>query len=554
MSHKDIWDLLTNAAGQPISRRRAIQVLGVAGISAYLPGCTSIFRKEEGRLIDRSLGSISPVNRSLDDHAPAVFAGDAPDHAHWAFRKATHLVSSTLAAKKSPPREKAPVVVVGGGMSGLFTTYLLRAQRPILLEQADRFGGNSKAESWKGTDYPIGAAYFVEPEAGSKAEALYKELGLDSLCTVKKEEDPVLLNGKLYRRFWEGETDPAHAEQFKQISRYFTEIYNETNDRVYPDIPIVDEEKRAYVEKLDQETFQAHLEKVAGGKVHPHIQAAIDHYCSSTFAAKSSEISAAAGLNAYAAEFGNMWVAPGGNAGVAERILERLSASLPSRSLRAKSLVFSVEVVSDGVMVSYLDREGNVHTIQAQKVVMACPKFVARHLLKGIEPERAQAISKLRYRSYLVANVLLRTKLPRSFYDLYMVDASQATDTILADFASPKGEGTVLTLYRGFPQDGVRPILEAPSAYDRYRSEFENQIAREVLPALGVASSSIVDIRMARWGHPMPLAEPGLISGGVIDQIRKPFRDRVFFVEQDNWMFPAFETGLEEAIKVSDYF
>jgi hypothetical protein len=53
---------------------------------------------------------------------------------------------------------------------------------------------------------------------------------------------------------------------------------------------------------------------------------------------------------------------------------------------------------------------------------------------------------------------------------------------------------------------------------------------------------------VARWGHPLPVAATGLIAGGVVDRIRQPFRDRGFFVEQDNWALPAFETAATEAL------
>ena len=59
---------------------------------------------------------------------------------------------------------------------------------------------------------------------------------------------------------------------------------------------------------------------------------------------------------------------------------------------------------------------------------------------------------------------------------------------------------------------------------------------------------NIVDLRIARWGHPLPVAATGLIANGTVEALRTPFHGRVFFVEQDNWALPAFETGVTEAI------
>ncbi|MBI3043130.1 MAG: hypothetical protein HYY78_09935 [Betaproteobacteria bacterium] len=46
----------------------------------------------------------------------------------------------------------------------------------------------------------------------------------------------------------------------------------------------------------------------------------------------------------------------------------------------------------------------------------------------------------------------------------------------------------------------------------------------------------------------MPVAAAGLIADGVPERLREPFRQRVFFVEQDNWALPAFETAVTEAL------
>ena len=201
---------------------------------------------------------------------------------------------------------------------------------------------------------------------------------------------------------------------------------------------------------------------------------------------------------------------------------------------------------------------------------MACPKFVVKNILDGIEPARLAAIQKLRYHSYLVANVLLKGKVEKNFYDLYMlgngkIDLSnlrtaaqnqQVTDVIWASYVKPTTDNTVLTLYRGMPYEGARTDLYSTGSYGRYREAFEKQVHESILPLLNLKKENIVDVRIARWGHPLPVAATGLIANGVTAAVQKPFRERVFFVEQDNWALPAFETALTEAMtwapKVAD--
>ena len=115
------------------------------------------------------------------------------------------------------------------------------------------------------------------------------------------------------------------------------------------------------------------------------------------------------------------------------------------------------------------------------------------------------------------------------------------------DFARPNAKQTVLTFYRGLPFDGARPLILEEGAYDRFAAEFKAQIS-QLLPTLGFRDAHVKDYRLTRWGHPLPLAATGLVSSGIVETLRRPMRDKVFFVEQDNWSVPAIETAIGEAL------
>jgi protoporphyrinogen oxidase len=294
--------------------------------------------------------------------------------------------------------------------------------------------------------------------------------------------------------------------------------------------------------------------------MHPHVEDVIESYFWSAAAASSTEFSAAAGLNFFAADFGAVAVTKGGNAAIAERVLQEIGKTVPASNFRTNTLVFNVKVEKDGVLVTYAQGE-SVKTIKAKSVVMSCPKFVAGHLIEGLEPERRAAYKTLRYRSYLLANLLVNKSIDDSFYDLFFfkegvvdtkhVEASakkqRITDMVYGNYTDGKKAQTVLTLFRGYPYDGARKEILAPDAYPKLRAAFEKQVNEEVLPLMNIKPSEVVDLRISRWGHPLPLAEKGTISSGEIRWLREPFQNRVFFVEQDNWMLPCFETCFMEA-------
>lgn len=548
-----------------LSRRAVLQLLGLGAAALSFPSCSGVRKKfstsaGDAKSRSEAFGKISPIDRSLGDRVPAAFCGETPDRAHPVLWDKQGYIAS-LGGKVPEPTENASVVVVGGGISGLMAAYLLRDHRPILLEQAPRFGGNSKGESWKGIEYSTGAAYFLEQDPGSGIQKLFSELNIDEMIRIKKTEDPVILNQKRYDRFWHGETDPKHRQQFAKLDRHFRDIWNGENGQLYPEIPTNESSMREHVNALDRKSFRAYLESRVQGKLHPHIETALEHYCWSTFASPLEEVSAAAGVNAYAAEFGDIYVTPGGNAAVAERVLERLAEKCPPDHFRAGSLVFDVQVVSDGAIVAYRDSEGNARSIHAKAVVMACPKFIAARLVRDLEENRVTAIRKLKYRAYLVANVLLKGGIKDDFYDLFLLQdgktnprdimstalAHKATDVVLGTYAKPDANHSVLTFYRGMPYDGGRAQVFSGDSYSRYKSEFEEQTL-QMLALLGRKQDDIVDLRITRWGHPMPVPGVGLIASGVTDAVRRPFRERVYFVQQDNWALAAIETGTEEAL------
>jgi hypothetical protein len=225
--------------------------------------------------------------------------------------------------------------------------------------------------------------------------------------------------------------------------------------------------------------------------------------------------------------------------------------------------VVDVRTVANGVEVLYANADGALVRVFGKSVIMACPKFIAAKVMDQLEKPRTKAIARLRYSSYLVANVLLNVASPSDEYDIYLIgegklpsqdarensDAHRATDVVNAGYASSRQSKSVLTLYRALPYEGARGEILSGDAYARFEKEFKEQLSREILPALGVTPDAIHEIRLTRWGHPIPVAVPGLFVEGVFSRINKPFQGKVFFANQDNWAAPALETSVLEALR-----
>jgi hypothetical protein len=364
--------------------------------------------------------------------------------------------------------------------------------------------------------------------------------------------------GTVHEEFWFGGSDPARAGDFVAAWEYFKEV----RESAYPEIPTgpesaLDEEE---FRELDQRSFAAELARKLGPRLHPHVEDLVRRYCWSSFGADSSEISAAAGLNFLASDLGGMVAFPGGNSAISAALVRTLRRRLGPQAIRSSRMVLDVRLAPGGVRVTYVDEDDRLRTVLAEACILATPKFVAARLVPDLPEPQLEAIRRLRYRAYLVANVLIDQPRSADFHDLYCILGKAPeddpelelarrpfTDVVLATFA-PHGhpDRTVLTLYRGLPFDGGRRRLLEPGSHESLRRLVEPALPA-TLAALGLDPARVRDLRLARWGHPLCLPSPGLISEGIPATAATPHQGRIFFAQQDNYALPAFEAGFSAA-------
>ncbi len=567
-----------NNGRQKNYQRRTLLKMGALGAGSFILNSCSTLKKEEGIDVESSSNASNapakvfrppsvieddgPIDRNFGEIAPLRYSGEDPERSHQILWNVSSVLAGTGGAVPEPT-ETNPVVIIGGGMSGLMSAYQMKKYVPIVLESSDRFGGHSRGESWRGIDYSIGAAYVTAPKEGSPLDQLYRDLDLYRRMKAAPEREPVVLKGKLIQNFFKGETSPEVEAQSAILDKYFTDVLGNRNGEVFPVLPPENEAQLKLVKELDRLSFRDHIKKVlVADSIHPHLETWFEHYCWSVFGCSFRELSAAIGVNQLAGEFGKILVPPGGNAFIAENLLMRLKKNIGSDRLRARSVVFQVKSMDNGVWVTY-ERDGQMKTILAEAVVFACPKFVVRKIFHDLEPEREKAIRRIRYNSYLVANVFLNQRQPEGFYDLYLLsegkvdprdiqassERHRVTDVINGTYVKSDGKNGILTLYRPFPYLAGRAQVYSSGSFFKYRKEVIDQLENEILPALGIPKTAVSGIRLARWGHPLPVALTGMIRNGTMEALHKPFKDKIYFINQDNWLNPCIEQAFGEVMK-----
>ena len=162
------------------------------------------------------------------------------------------------------PERRVEVAVVGGGIAGLAVASMLDDLDLVLLEREAEPGGNAKSGSWRGVDYALGSAYFVDV-SGPFGE-FYERLGVVP-SPVPGPTDRMLTGVPGSPDALEG----ALQKPFAELREHLAAVAASPD---YPKIPIGDATAAALA--LDRISFLDYLKQQ---HVEPSLFGLIDAYC-----------------------------------------------------------------------------------------------------------------------------------------------------------------------------------------------------------------------------------------------------------------------------------
>ncbi|NOK02838.1 FAD-dependent oxidoreductase [Myxococcus xanthus] len=454
--------------------------------------------------------------------------------------------------------EPVEVLVVGAGVAGLSAAWRLasagvRGVRVLELEAEP--GGTSRSGRNAISAYPWGAHYLPAPlEDRGPVVRLLREMGavtdVDDAGRPRFEES-LLIHEPEERFFYRGHWYEglylhagASAEDLEELRRFearmsgFASARDAKGRRAFA-VPSGLSSDDAEWTALDALSMAAWMERE--GFRSARLKWVVDYACRDDFGTTAEHVSAWAGIWYFTArQDGNgersdgylSW--PEGNG----RLVRQLVSALPNGAVERNVLVHTVEPVEGGCRVDALDAgTGKPRAFLARQVVLACPRFVAAHVVAPWRRERPAWLNGFTYGPWVVANLTLSSP-PRSrgfplawdnvFYESRSLGYVVAThQTLRQDEQGP----TVLTWY--LPMDGADVKAEREKALSASYADWEALVMADMLPAHPGIAGQAQRLEVQRWGHAMVRPTPGFMWGQAKQSAGESLGSSLHFAHSD---------------------
>ncbi len=458
------------------------------------------------------------------------------------------------------------VLVVGAGIAGLSAAWRLAAAgvkdvRVVELESEP--GGTSRSGRNEVSAYPWGAHYLPAPlvDAGPVMRLLRE---LDAVTGVDAEGYPtfaeeLLIHEPEERIFYKGDwyeglylRAGASAEDLAELARFEARMNafgaaRDAKGRKAFAVPSALSSDDAEWTALDKVSMARWLE--AEGFRSPRLRWLVDYACRDDYGTTAEGVSAWAGIWYFAARQDGKgersegflsW--PEGNG----RLVKQLLASLPAGQVERDVLVHSVEPGEGGCRVDAVEAgTGKPRAFRARQVVLACPRFVAAHVVAPWREKRPEWLGAFQYGPWVVANLTL-SDMPHSrgfplawdnvFYE------SRSLGYVVATHQSPRMDErgpTVLTWY--LPLAGLDMKAERQKVLSAGYADWEGLVMADMRAAHPGITEQARRLEVMRWGHAMVRPVPGFMWGPARFAAQESLGDALHFAHSDLGGMALFE-------------
>ncbi|HYE17899.1 MAG TPA: NAD(P)/FAD-dependent oxidoreductase [Tepidisphaeraceae bacterium] len=348
----------------------------------------------------------------------------------------TRLPSTFAEAARTPVPDRAPVVIVGAGLTGLTTAYKLKAAGVpfVLLESSNRVGGRVQTVYFKNGTYA--EAHMEEYFERSPAVALLRELKLELADDVAHSS--VRIDGKIYPYQGDGDRETYlnglfSADEKAALMKWNAatwKLYQSLHETAYHDKPLPPD-----LDRLREISFADHVKSAnLPRKVSEWIRVLVE----AETAIEWDQIAALDGIDEVRLfldtpdGFGEKnYHVVGGNSRFTAALAQRIGV----HHIATNAHVTTIEQTTDGVRVRYL-RDGQRYADVLAKAVVLTPPVYALPGIQFIPPlsdAKQRAIKTTKFGAYVKVHLVVDDAAGKLWRD----DKGETVLTLLSD--SPAG-------------------------------------------------------------------------------------------------------------------
>lgn len=487
--------------------------------------------------------------------------------------KAGHLLRDKMPVAAPTYVRKVKTLIVGAGISGLSAGRWLKKQGEEdfeILDLEDHAGGNSHSETNKVSSYPLGAHYITI--ANNEDQLLIDFLQENGIITHFEKglpfynefylcfdpEERLLISGQwqdgLIPKFGIAKSDQDQMDRFFKLTNILKDAKG--NDGKYAfNIPVDSSSADETYRALDKIPFKDYLLKEGFNSA--YLLWYLNYCCKDDYGQQIEKISAWAGMNYFAghkgtaanAESGAVLTWPEGNGFLVKKLRDYLK-----QHITTSAMVSTVIKHKDTVEVNIVDLLKNeTYTIVADQVIMACPQFVNKRILKNMDRSLFN-YDQLSYSPWMVANITL-TDFPGSGLQTLSWDnvayGMPSVGYVYAGQQNPDRtrQTNIITFY--LPLCDREPRVSRLAAYSRNYEQWLDIIIPELEYMHPEITPLIEHIDVWVWGHGMIAPAVDYIWGEERRKARSSVDNKIFFAHTDLSGISLFEEGFHQGINAA---
>lgn len=411
------------------------------------------------------------------------------------------------------PTSPLDAVVIGGGVAGMSSAWMLRHRNIVLLEEADRLGGRIRSEP-RG-DYWLNLGAHLFPGPGSTVHRMVEDLGLETVeipgsktgmyfagrvrVHDRIEAYPLLLPLSLRERFALATVGLRLLALVKKWQRIAVRRDAES-----------EEARRLRLAQAESgRSFRDVLGRPAGRINDLFETAARRSSC------EMHEQSAAVGAMLFASHWSGKNDSTAQNLmGGSGKLPEAVHAQLGEK-VRLGTRVLEVGDREDAVEVRYEDASGQ-HTLRARHAVVAVPATAARQIVRDLPADVDDALAAVRYGQFVVLGVITKEHEAMPWDTIYALTTPGLSFSMFFNHANPLRNGTKrihggsLMCYAG--GDTARKVMSWSD--EQIESEFTRDLFRLYPQLEGLIEETVVH----RWTTGSQYRPPGRESFSALDR------------------------------------